>query len=107
MRLLESVTLDWTEIIKCSILRKTGENYMSRRIRRHFTDDFKQQIVELHKAGRKWSEHIKEYNLTPSTFDKWVRQAKTTGSFKSVDNLTDEQRELIALRKRNKELKYN
>ena len=29
---------------------------------------------------------------------------KTTGSFKSVDNLTDEQRELIALRKRNKEL---
>lgn len=43
-------------------------------------------------------------NLPLSTFDKWVRQAKTTGSFKSVDNLTDEQRELIELRKRNKEL---
>lgn len=63
---------------------------MSRRIRRHFTDDFNQQIVELHKAGRERSEHIKEYDLTPSTFYKWVRQAKTTGSFKSVDNLTDE-----------------
>ncbi len=47
---------------------------------------------------------IKEYDLTPSTFDKWVRQARTTGSFKSIDNITDEQRELIALRKRNKEL---
>ncbi|SQG82651.1 Mobile element protein [Streptococcus uberis] len=47
---------------------------------------------------------IKEYELTPSTLDKWVRQTKTTGSFKSVDNLTDEQRELIELRKRNKEL---
>ncbi len=54
--------------------------------------------------GMKRSALIKEYDLTPSTFDKWVRQAKTTGSFKSVDNLTDEQRELITLRKRNREL---
>ncbi len=77
---------------------------MSRRVRRQFTDNFKQQIVDLHNAGMKRSEIIKEYDLTPSTFDKWVRQAKTTGSFKSVDNLTDDQRELIALRKRNKEL---
>ena len=77
---------------------------MSRKIRRHFTDDFKQQIVDLHTAGMKRSALIKEYDLTPSTFDKWVRQAKTTGSFKSIDNITDEQRELIALRKRNKEL---
>ena len=50
------------------------------------------------------SELIKEYDLTPSTFDKWIRQARTTGSFKTVDNLTDEQRELMELRKRNKEL---
>ena len=77
---------------------------MSRKIRRHFTDDFKQQIVDLHNAGRKRSELIKEYELIPSVFDRWVRQAKTTGSFKTVDNLSDEQRELIALRKRNKEL---
>lgn len=78
---------------------------MSRKIRRYFTDDFKQQIVDPHNAGMKWSELIKEYELTPSTFDKWVRQAKLTGSFKSVDNnMTDEQRELIQLRKRNKEL---
>ncbi|WP_062808382.1 transposase, partial [Streptococcus parauberis] len=77
---------------------------MSRKIRRHFTDDFKQQIVDLHNAGMKRSELIKEYELTPSTFDKWVRQDKLTGSFKSVDNMTDEQRELIQLRKRNKEL---
>lgn len=77
---------------------------MSRKIRRHFTDDFKQQIVDLHNAGRKRSELIKEYELTPSVFDRWVRQAKTTGSFKTVDNLSDEHRELIALRKRDKEL---
>ena len=77
---------------------------MSRKIRRHFTDDFKQQIVDLHNAGMKRSALIKEYDLTPSTFDKRVKQAKTKGFFKSVDNLTDEQRELITLWKRNKEL---
>ena len=77
---------------------------MSRKTRRYFTDEFKQQIVDLHKAGMKRSELIKEYELTPSTFDRWVKQARTTGSFKTVDNLTDEQHELIELRKRNKEL---
>ena len=51
---------------------------MSRKTRRHFTDDFKQQIVDLHNAGMKRSELIKEYDLTPSTFDKWVKQARTT-----------------------------
>lgn len=77
---------------------------MSRKVRRQFTNEFKQQIVDLHSAGMKRGEIIKEYDLTPSSFDKWVRQAKSTGSFKTVDNLTDNQRELITLRKRNKEL---
>lgn len=38
---------------------------MSRKVRRHLTDDFKQQIVELYNAGRKRSSLIKEYELTP------------------------------------------
>lgn len=53
----------------------------------------------------KRSELIKEYELTPSTFDKWVPQEKTTGSFKTVDNITGEQDELIELRKHNKDHK--
>ena len=77
---------------------------MSRKIRRYFTDDFKQQIVDLHNVGRKRSELIKEYDLTHSTFDKLFKQERISGSFKTVDNLTGEQRELIELRKRNKEL---
>ena len=86
-------------IYKVFYTKENRRTDMSRKIRRHFTDDFKQQIVDLHNAGMKWSELIKEYELTPSTFNKWVRQAKLTGSFKSVDNMTDEQRELIQLRK--------
>ena len=46
---------------------------MSRKIRRHFTDDFKQQIVDLRNAEMKRSELIKEYELTPSVFDRWGR----------------------------------
>ncbi|CRH90682.1 Uncharacterised protein [Chlamydia trachomatis] len=33
---------------------------MSRKVRLQFTDEFKQQIVDLHKAGMKRSELIKE-----------------------------------------------
>lgn len=38
---------------------------MSRKVRRHLTDDYKQQIVDLYNAGRKRSSLIKEYELTP------------------------------------------
>lgn len=38
---------------------------MSRKVRRHLTDDFKQEIVDLYNAGRKRSSLIKEYELTP------------------------------------------
>ena len=101
---LTKVWIGYTNLDRIYKVFYTKENRrtdMSRKIRRHFIDDFKQQIVDLHNAGMKWSELIKEYELTPSTFDKWIRQAKLTGSFKSVDNMT---RELIQLRKRNKEL---
>ena len=36
--------------------------------------------------------------------DKWIKQAESTGSFKEKDNLTQEQLELVELRKRNKQL---
>ena len=37
---------------------------MSRKIRRHFTDDFKQQIVDLHNAGNENEVSlIKEYEV--------------------------------------------
>ncbi len=43
-------------------------------------------------------------NLTPSSLPKWVKQFNNTGSFKEKDNLTEEQKELIELRKKNKQL---
>ncbi len=77
---------------------------MSRRQRRTYSKEFKQQVVNLYLAGKSRSEIIREYELTGSAFDKWVKQAETTGSFKEKDNLSPEQKELIALRKRNQQL---
>ena len=75
-----------------------------RKPRRTFTNEFKSQIVQLYISGKKRTDIIREYDLTPSTFDKWVKQANTSGSFKEKDNLTPEQKELIQLRKQNKQL---
>lgn len=44
------------------------------------------------------------YDLTPSSLDKWVGQSQKSGSFKEKDHLTAEQKELMELRKRNKQL---
>ena len=69
-----------------------------------YTDDFKMQIVNLYKIGRKPSQLMREFEISNATFYKWVKESSTTGSFRMKDNLTDEQKELIQLRKRNAEL---
>jgi len=77
---------------------------MTKRERRTYTIEFKDQIVKLHLSGKPRSEIIKEYELTPSAFDKWVRQNNTSGSFEEKGNRTPEQEELIKLRKENQRL---
>lgn len=77
---------------------------MTKRERRTFSKEFKKQIVQLHAAGKPRHEIIKEYELTPSSFDKWVRQHRNSGSFQEKDNRTPEQEELIRLRKENQKL---
>ena len=59
---------------------------MTKRERRTFTEEFKKQMVQLYQNGKPRKEIIREYELTPSTFDKWVDQSQTSGSFKEKDN---------------------
>ena len=61
---------------------------MTKRKRRKFTDDFKKQMVQLYMNGKPRQEIIREYDLNPSSLDKWVNQSQTSGSFKEKDNLT-------------------
>ena len=77
----------------------------NRKPRRTFKESFKKQMVELHKSGKPRKDILRDYDLTPSTFDKWVKQYNQSGSFKEKDNLTPEEKELRELRKLNKQLK--
>lgn len=77
---------------------------MSKRKRRTYSEAFKKQMVDLYLAGKSRQELIHEYELTPSSFDKWLLQQRTSDSFKEKDNLTPEQVELKELRKQNKQL---
>ncbi|SMD17241.1 transposase [Sporomusa malonica] len=77
----------------------------TRRAKREFTDQFKQQMVQLYNSGKPRSEIIKEYDLTPSAFNQWVSRINATGSAKECDNRSPEEQELIKLRKENQKLK--
>lgn len=76
-----------------------------KRAKRTYTEKFKKQLVELYNNGKPRSEIIKEYDLTPSAFDKWAKCINATGSSKEKDNRTPEEQELIRLRKENQQLK--
>lgn len=76
-----------------------------RRNKREFTEQFKHQMVQLYNSGKPRSEIIKEYDLTPSAFGKWVSRINATGSTKESDNRSPEEIELIKLRKENQKLK--
>lgn len=72
----------------------------SKRERRTFTPEFKHQMVQLYQSGKSRADIIREYELTPSTFDRWVSQHNNSGSFKEKDNRSPEETELEQLRKR-------
>ena len=75
-----------------------------KRTRTTYTDEFKQQMVQLYLNGKRKCDIIREYGLTASAFEKWVKRFQATGSFHEKDNRTVEETELIQLRKENKRL---
>lgn len=47
---------------------------------RHFTDEFKRQIVDLHNAGKPKRKITEEYELGKSSAERWVKPINATGS---------------------------
>ena len=83
---------------------KVGDFIMTR-TRRTFTPEFKLQMVRLFENGKSKAEIVREYDLTASALDKWVKNHQNTGSFNHIDNLSEEEREIRRLRKDNQQLK--
>jgi len=73
--------------------------------RRTCTAEFKKQMVQLYESGKSRANIIKEYDLSASALDRWIAQSQKTGSFKEKNNRTEEENELLALRKENQRLK--
>jgi len=73
--------------------------------RRTFTAEFKRQMVQLYEGGKTRTHIVRDYELTASALDRWMKQSQQSGSFKEKDNRTHEEKERVALRKDNQRLK--
>ncbi len=75
-----------------------------RREKREYTDEFKHQMVKLYNSGKSRTAIAREYDLTPSALNNWIKRINATGSAKEADNRTPEEIELRKLRKENQRL---
>lgn len=73
--------------------------------RRTFTDEFKSQMVQLYESGKTRANIAREYDLSATALDRWIKQSQTSGSFSEKANRTPQENELLALRKDNQRLK--
>ncbi|AQX55533.1 transposase (plasmid) [Priestia flexa] len=74
------------------------------RQRRTFTPEFKLQLVKLYENGKSRADIAREYDITPSALDRWIKNYLESGSFAAKDNRTEEENELARLRKENQRL---
>ena len=58
------------------------------RPRCNYSDEFKNQLVQLYLNGKRKCDIIRQYDLSSSLLDKWIKQSTATGSFKEKDNCT-------------------
>lgn len=72
---------------------------------RHFTDDFKRQIVDLHSAGKPKREIMDEHGLGKSTKERRVKSINATGSPRAADNRTPGQNRILELERENRRLR--
>lgn len=77
---------------------------MMTRQRRTFTPEFKLQLVKLYENGKSRADISREYDITPSALDRWIKNHQETGSFAAKDNRSEEENELSRLRKENQRL---
>ena len=78
---------------------------MNKRNQRSFTDEFKEQIVKLYQSGKKVTELSRDYEMSEQQIYRWIREYEGSGSFKAAENRSDEENELIRLRKEVQQLK--
>lgn len=72
---------------------------------RHFTDEFKRRIVDLHNAGKPKREATDEYDLGRGTVERWVKSIGATGLPRAADNRTPGQDRILELEREGRRLR--
>lgn len=72
---------------------------------RHFTDEFKRQIVGLHNAAKPKREAMDEYGLGKSTVERWAKSISATGSLRAAGNRTPGQDRILELERESRRLR--
>ena len=77
----------------------------NRRKRRIYPPEFRQQLIELVRAGRTTEELSREFEPTSQTIRNWVQQADRDRGVRTDGLTSAEQSELRQLRRENRQLK--
>ena len=86
--------------------QETGGPYMrDPRHPRHFTDESKRKIVDLHNAGKPRREAMDECNLGKSTVERRVKSINATGSPRAADSRAPEQNRILEPERENRRLR--
>ena len=73
--------------------------------RKRYDEDFKKQLVKIYNQGNHSYRSLSdEYNVAAPTIRTWVLRYNNSNSFELKDNLSEEEKELIELRKKVKQL---
>ena len=68
-------------------------------------DEFRERILELHRAGRSIGSLAREFEPSANTISNWVKQARIDAGELDEGLTTDERAELRRLRRENRRLK--
>jgi transposase len=75
------------------------------RSRKPYPPEFRQQVVELVRAGRTPEELSREFEPTAQSISNWVAQADRDGGKRKDGLTTGEREEMVRLRRENRQLK--
>lgn len=76
------------------------------RKRTSYSPEFKQQMIRLIESGKPRKEVLLEYDLNPSTFDRWVKEYRNPSDINKPEiELSAEQKKIAELEAQNKQLK--
>ena len=70
-----------------------------------YPEEFRQQILELIRAGRTPDELAEEFEPTAQTIRNWIKQSELDNGQRHDGLTSDEKAELARLRKENKQLR--